>query len=156
MTLLAFPDVLACTADKELDVKAASEWGGTTILSASSSSYVVTVIVSGDKLTILTVPMGKMDLPACDAEAKRVAFQIVCAKVSSLDNQARALYIVALMENSCSSGRAGLGSIGSSGSWTRRPAHMYVSPTFNSYCYSILNILFIRHDGYLFIHSLVH
>ncbi|EJQ42406.1 hypothetical protein IEE_03971 [Bacillus cereus BAG5X1-1] len=153
--MLAFPDVLACTADKALDVKAASEWGGTTILSASSSE-VVTVIVSGDKLTILTVPTGKMDLPACDAEAKRVAFQIVCAKVSSLDNQARALYIVVLMENSCSSGRAGLGSIGSSGSWTRRPAHMYVSPTFNGYCYSILNFLFIRHDDYLLKHSLVH
>ena len=43
-----------------------------------------------------------MDLPACDAEANWVAFQISCANVSSLDSQARALYIVALMENSWS------------------------------------------------------
>ena len=101
-------------------LKHASERGGTTILRASSDSDdAVTVIVSSDKLTILTVPTGKMDLPACDAEAKRVAFQIVCAKVSSLDNQARALYNVTLMENSCSSGRAGFGSIGSSGSLER-------------------------------------
>lgn len=63
-----------------LDVKAASEWGGTNILSVSSDpADVVTVIVSGDKLIILTVPTGNMDLPACDAEAKRVAFQIFCA-----------------------------------------------------------------------------
>ncbi|BAL17023.1 hypothetical protein BCN_1230 [Bacillus cereus NC7401] len=33
---------------------------------------------------------------------------------------------------------------------------MYVSPTFNCYCYSILNMLFIRHDGYLFRHRFVH
>ncbi|GLV65233.1 hypothetical protein Bmyc01_39020 [Bacillus mycoides] len=157
MTLLALPDVLAWTSDKELDVKAASERGGTTILRASSDSDdIVTVIVSSEKFTILTVPTGKMDLRACDAEAKRVDFQIVCEKVSLSDNQARALYKVTLTVNSCSSGRAGLGSIGSSGSWTRRPAHMYVSPTFNSYCYSILNFLFIRHDGYLVRYRFVH
>ncbi|GAB6560839.1 hypothetical protein bcgnr5388_34420 [Bacillus cereus] len=123
---------------------------------SSDSEDIVTVIVSSEKFTILTVPTGKIDLPACDAEAKRVAFQIVCEKGSLSDSQARALYKVVLMENSCSSGRAGLGSIGSSGSWTRRPAHMYVSPTFHSYCYSILNMLFIRHDGYLFRHRFVH
>ncbi|QWH41304.1 hypothetical protein EXW53_06280 [Bacillus mycoides] len=32
VTLLAFPDVLACTADNELGDKATSEWGGTTVL----------------------------------------------------------------------------------------------------------------------------
>ncbi|MFK4293337.1 hypothetical protein ABH960_002744 [Bacillus sp. RC252] len=151
--MLAPPDVLACTSDKELDVKAASERGGTIILRASSDSEdIVTVIVSSEKFTILTVPTGKMDLRACEAEAKRVDFQIVCEKVSLSDNQARALYKVTLTVNSCSSGRAGLGSIGSSGSWTRRPAHMYISPTFNSCCYSILNMLFIRHDTYLVKH----
>ncbi|VXC24283.1 conserved hypothetical protein [Bacillus mycoides] len=101
MTLLAPPDVLACTSDNALDVKTPSERGGTTILRVSSfSDEAVTVIVSSDKFTILTVPIGKMDLPACDAEAKREPFQIVCAKVSSLDNQARALYNVTLIENS--------------------------------------------------------
>lgn len=133
MTLLDPPDVLACIWDKGPDVKAASEWGGTTILSAlSDSGDAVTVIVSSEKFIILTEPTGKMDLPACDAEANWVAFQISCAKVSSLDNQARALYIVALMENSWSSERAGFGSFGScgsSGSLARRPAHIYVSPT---------------------------
>ena len=80
MTLLAFPDVLACTSDKGPNVKAASEWGGTTILIVSSDpADVVSIIVFGDKLIILTVPTGNMDLPACDAEAKRVAFQISCA-----------------------------------------------------------------------------
>ncbi|GAB6250380.1 hypothetical protein BCSAG_16980 [Bacillus cereus] len=78
MTLLAPPDVLACTSDKELDVKAASECGGTIILRASfDSDDIVTVIVSSETFTILTVPTGKMALRACDAEAKRVAFQIV-------------------------------------------------------------------------------
>ncbi|MFJ8354866.1 hypothetical protein ACIQ69_16040 [Bacillus paramycoides] len=59
---------------------AGTEWLGTNILSVSSDpADVVTVIVSRDKLIILTVPTGNMDLPACDAEAKRVAFQISCA-----------------------------------------------------------------------------
>lgn len=92
------------------------------------SGEAVTVIVSSEKFIILTEPTGKMDLPACDAEANWVAFQISCANVSSLDNQARALYIVALMENSWSSETAGFGSFGScgsSGSWARRPAHIY-------------------------------
>lgn len=123
---------------------------------SSDSEDIVTVIVSSEKFIILTVPTGKMDLLACDAEEKREDFQIVCGKVSLSDNQARALYKVVLMVNSCSSGRAGFGSLGSSGSWTRRPAHMYVSPTFNCYCNSILNIVFIRHDGYLFRHRFVH
>lgn len=44
---------------------------GTTILRVlSDSDDAVTVIVSSDKFKIFTVPIGKMDLPACDAEAK--------------------------------------------------------------------------------------
>lgn len=81
VTLLAPPDVLACTSDKPLDVKTPSEWGGTTILRLSSDSDdAVTVIVSSDKFKIFTVPIGKMDLPACDAEAKREPFKSFVGK----------------------------------------------------------------------------
>lgn len=99
-----------------------------------------------------------MDLPACDAEANWVAFQISCANVSSLDSQARALYIVALMENSWSSETAGFGSLVLAVHLEdgREGRRTYISPTFNSNCYSILNMLFIRHDGYLFTYRFVH